>query len=70
MDNGQIVESGSHDELLAKGGLYAQSWTAQMQARTRQLTPDEEQPVLEMPEALIATDTADLNRADGSFGRP
>jgi len=32
MDNGQIVESGSHDELLAQGGLYAQSWTAQMQA--------------------------------------
>jgi ATP-binding cassette subfamily B protein len=32
MDHGQIVESGSHDELLAQGGRYAQSWTAQMQA--------------------------------------
>ena len=32
MRNGQIVESGNHDELLAQGGLYAQSWTAQMQA--------------------------------------
>jgi ATP-binding cassette subfamily B protein len=32
---GQIVESGSHDELLARGGLYAQSWTAQMQAGSR-----------------------------------
>ena len=31
MRNGQIVESGNHDELLAQGGLYAQSWTAQMQ---------------------------------------
>jgi ATP-binding cassette subfamily B protein len=31
MQSGQIVESGSHDELLARGGLYAQSWTAQMQ---------------------------------------
>jgi len=31
MDKGQIVESGSHDELLALGGLYARSWTAQMQ---------------------------------------
>jgi ATP-binding cassette, subfamily B, bacterial len=30
MQNGQIVESGSHDELLARGGLYAQSWAAQM----------------------------------------
>ena len=31
MDNGRIVESGSHEALLARGGLYAQSWTAQMQ---------------------------------------
>jgi ATP-binding cassette subfamily B protein len=29
MRNGQIVESGSHDELLGQGGLYAQSWKAQ-----------------------------------------
>jgi len=26
MDNGQILESGSHQELLAQVGLYAQSW--------------------------------------------
>ncbi|MCI0528605.1 MAG: ATP-binding cassette domain-containing protein, partial [Nitrospira sp.] len=32
MDQGQIVESGSHPELLAQGGRYAQSWTAQIQA--------------------------------------
>ena len=32
MDQGRIVESGSHDELLALGGRYAQSWAAQMQA--------------------------------------
>ena len=32
MRNGQIVESGSHDELLTRGGLYAQSWIAQMQS--------------------------------------
>ncbi len=31
MRNGQIVESGSHEQLLAQGGLYAQSWTAQTQ---------------------------------------
>jgi ATP-binding cassette subfamily B protein len=32
--DGRIVESGSHDELVARGGLYAQSWTAQMHADT------------------------------------
>ncbi len=31
MREGRIVESGSHDQLLAQGGLYAQSWTAQIQ---------------------------------------
>jgi len=32
MRNGQIVESGAHKELIARGGPYAQSWTAQNQA--------------------------------------
>jgi ATP-binding cassette, subfamily B, bacterial len=31
MKGGHIVESGSHDELLAEGGLYSQSWRAQVQ---------------------------------------
>jgi ATP-binding cassette subfamily B multidrug efflux pump len=29
MDKGHIVEQGSHAELLAKGGLYAQLWERQ-----------------------------------------
>ena len=29
LDDGRIVEEGSHDELLAKGGLYARYWNRQ-----------------------------------------
>ncbi len=29
MDQGQVVETGSHAELLKRGGLYARLWTMQ-----------------------------------------
>ena len=29
MDQGRVVESGSHDELVAANGLYAQLWARQ-----------------------------------------
>ena len=29
MDAGEIVEEGTHDELVARGGLYAQLWSRQ-----------------------------------------
>ena len=32
MENGGLVETGTHEELLAQGGLYAASWKAQMRA--------------------------------------
>ena len=32
MEEGRIIESGSHSELLKRNGTYAQSWTAQMRA--------------------------------------
>jgi ATP-binding cassette subfamily B protein len=35
MEAGRIVESGTHDDLLAQGGLYAQSWFVQVQATPR-----------------------------------
>jgi ATP-binding cassette subfamily B protein len=31
MSQGQIIESGNHQELLERNGLYAKSWKAQMQ---------------------------------------
>ena len=29
LDGGRIVEQGSHDELIAQGGIYAQLWSRQ-----------------------------------------
>jgi ABC-type multidrug transport system fused ATPase/permease subunit len=30
MDEGQIVESGQHEQLISSGGRYAKSWIDQM----------------------------------------
>jgi ATP-binding cassette subfamily B multidrug efflux pump len=29
MDRGQVIEDGTHDELLRNGGIYAQLWNRQ-----------------------------------------
>jgi ABC-type multidrug transport system fused ATPase/permease subunit len=34
MAEGRIAESGSHQELVTRGGLYARSWAAQMKGGT------------------------------------
>jgi ATP-binding cassette subfamily B multidrug efflux pump len=34
IDKGQIVETGSHDALMRRGGLYAELWDEQYGARS------------------------------------
>jgi ATP-binding cassette, subfamily B, bacterial len=38
MEAGRIAESGSHDELVARGGLYAALWRLQTGERSLETT--------------------------------
>ena len=55
LDHGQIVEQGTHLELLAKGGLYASLWTRQREADEARerlahvLEPEVLEPEAELP---------------------
>ena len=39
LDAGRVAETGSHDELLARGGLYADMWRRQSEAVSAASTP-------------------------------
>ena len=41
LDGGAVRESGSHRELLARGGLYAEAWRRQSEARALESEPGE-----------------------------
>jgi ATP-binding cassette subfamily B protein len=70
MDEGKIVESGTHPELLAQGGLYAQSWTAQMNASSSPSKLDEASFSQISPMSLdlsTAISTLEQNRSNGQL---
>jgi ATP-binding cassette subfamily B protein len=70
MDNGQVVESGNHAELVAQGGLYAQSWTAQMQPNARQkLDTVEPDLVPQLSDAINDVGTLVQSRINGPLRR-
>jgi ATP-binding cassette subfamily B protein len=52
MDRGRIIESGSHDELIALGGRYASSWSSQMR-QAGQASGDGADRIAELPSAGI-----------------
>lgn len=62
MEKGQVVEVGSHDELLAQGGRYAQSWAAQMNTTTSQseLDPVQPDPILSATLAGYSTESVSV----------
>jgi ATP-binding cassette, subfamily B, heavy metal transporter len=52
MENGRVVEQGSHGELVAKGGLYASLWERQQQAEKARETLEHALEEVERVEAL------------------
>src|SRR3712207_4273579 len=56
MSEGHIAEQGSHDELLARGGLYRQMWDVQMgreRAADDGRPDDETVPVVELSDGQL-----------------
>ena len=46
MENGHVVERGTHGELLQQGTLYARMWALQQQERGKEIMPDSGESIL------------------------
>jgi thiol reductant ABC exporter CydC subunit len=66
MDAGRVVERGGHDELLGRGGRYAELWWEEMRTERYAPTPqDEHHRPLPRPTGTTSTGSPD----DGSMSR-
>lgn len=59
MEEGRIIESGRHEELLRRGGAYAASWSAQMDAERATPAEDPGADAFERPSVEVPEDTED-----------
>jgi ATP-binding cassette, subfamily B, heavy metal transporter len=71
LDQGIIVERGTHHQLLAKGGLYASMWNRQREAEAARerlaLIGEEEEPANRNPPQLeTGMETVEIERADAA----
>ncbi|MEK9644227.1 MAG: ABC transporter ATP-binding protein/permease [Alphaproteobacteria bacterium] len=68
VENGEIVERGSHLQLLAMAGKYAELWTRQ-QRHGDEAVEDREEPDENLPEALSALEDEPLPELEASLAR-
>ena len=78
LDQGAIVERGSHHQLLAKGGLYASMWNRQREAAAAReklalvddevVAPNRNPPALEEPDLSVDKELSGppIERADAA----